>query len=146
MSGGVTIRAFEPDDLDAIALQPGQQGDDFGFGRAGHLAMAENGPAFTALRDGHVIAIGGLTRNRADYATAWALIGEDAGPALTALTRAVRRVIAASSFRRIDMLVRSGFQPATRWAWMLGFAREGAMRGLGSDGTDFDLFALLKES
>jgi hypothetical protein len=103
--------------------------------------MCQRGPAFAVLAaDGRMVAAGGLSENHPHYATAWAMLGDDAGEAMTAITRAVRRVLAAGAYARVDTTVRSDFVQGQRWARMLGFARVGTMHKWGADGSDHDLY------
>lgn len=57
-------------------------------------------------------------------AYAWALLAEDAGPHLLALTREIRSLISKTPFARIEMAVDADFPEARRWAVMLGFKLE----------------------
>lgn len=57
----------------------------------------------------------------ADWAYSWAVLGEDAGPHMRSLTRAIRFQLDASPFARIEMWVDKGFAPARRWAELLGY-------------------------
>jgi RimJ/RimL family protein N-acetyltransferase len=55
---------------------------------------------------------------------AWGLIGRDAGAFMVAITRAVRRYLDLSDFRRIEAHIEHGFAAAHRWARLLGFTDE----------------------
>jgi hypothetical protein len=121
------ILPYDPAHLAQLHLQAAQIGEAERFGkRVGDAA--EHGPAFTAaetdLEGGIVRVLGcaGLFLNAPDYATAWAVFAEGLRPSQwSALTAAIRRVLDASEFRRIDTLVRGDFPAAHRYARALGF-------------------------
>jgi hypothetical protein len=75
---------------------------------------------------------------------AWALLAPDSGPAMTGITRAVRRYLHATSFRRIEAVVAVNFSPGRRWAKMLGFRFEGLMAAYLDDGSDAERWARVK--
>lgn len=89
-----------------------------------HAQALEATEGYTAIEGGHVIACLGVLRMDASRAIAWGLIGRDAGAAMLAITRAVRRYLDLSDFRRIEAHVEHGFRAAHRWAQMLGFTDE----------------------
>ena len=49
-----------------------------------------------------------------------------------------------SAIKRVELTVRSGFEPGLRWARMLGFEHEGKMKSWAPDGHDYDLFARIR--
>lgn len=83
-----------------------------------------NGTGWTALVGEHPVCIGGLTLLWPNRAYAWAVLGEDAGPHMLSLTRAIRSRLDAAPFARIEMVVERGFHAAARWAEMLGYQLE----------------------
>lgn len=136
---------FEPAHLEGFALQPGQQGELGGpvaLSAAYGERLWRSGMAFTMLdRFGEPIASAGLSENHPGYATAWAFIAHGIGAGMVPLTRAVRRVLDAAAYPRVDTMVLSGFDRGHAWARRLGFARLCTMEKLGRDGADFDLYA-----
>jgi hypothetical protein len=82
------------------------------------------GQAWAALVGDHPICIGGLYEIWRGRAYAWALLGQDAGPHMLSLTRAIRSELARAPFARIEMVVEKDFRAARRWAEMLGYQLE----------------------
>ncbi len=124
----IAILPYDPLHATMLPLRPEQTGDSARF-RQAHGAAAEHGPAFTAAEMGpegritRVLGCAGLIENSSDYATAWAMFAEGLRPAEWAvLTAAIRGVLAASDYRRIDMIVRADFEAGHRFAAHLGFA------------------------
>lgn len=138
----ILIEQLQPKTLGAIAVQPGQAGELAAIGDLrlhGHH-LCQRGPAFQVLRDGVPVAAGGLVEIRPHHATAWAYVGADAGPAMVALTRAVRRVVGSRAYERVDTTVQGDFEAGHRWAEMLGFERVATLRRWGADRGDYTLF------
>ncbi|HEV2746412.1 MAG TPA: GNAT family protein [Allosphingosinicella sp.] len=139
----ISIEPFAPHHLAGLTLQTAQRPEL--AGRAAG-AGAELGPAFTALRDGVVLGCAGLAESHAGHATAWALFAEGHGVATwAALTAAIRRVLDAADYRRVDMLVRDRFERAHEFARRLGFEQEGVLRRYGADGSDYAVYARIRE-
>ena len=60
--------------------------------------------------------------------------------AVEGLVGAIRRVLDASGYRRIDTVVRDDFAAAHRFARRLGFVQCGLFRRYGADGSDFAFY------
>lgn len=137
----IHVEPFAPEHIAAIEAQPSQRD---------HLLpgerYAEAGPAWTARDDsGRIIFCGGFARLGVSYVHAWCVMSTDKGADLVAVTRAARRVIAGSNWRRIEMFSDERFAAATRWAEALGFALEGVRRAALDDGGDMLVWAIVKE-
>lgn len=145
MAGAVEIRPFAPGDLALVRLQPAQRREVAVPVEAAAQALWRAGPAFTAWTDGRPVACAGLQERQPHHAHGWAYVGADARPAMLAVTRAMRRALAAADYLRVDMLVFDGFCAGHRWAGLLGFAREGVMRRAGPGGADCHLYSRIKE-
>lgn len=128
-------------DLAELVAQPRQQAER-DHADAGALLVA--GPGFAVRAGGRVIAACGFYVNHPGHATAWALVADGKGMAMVALTRAVRRAIAAASWRRIDTVVRADWPAAAAWAGMAGFALEGRLSAYYPDGGDALLLAHIR--
>lgn len=104
------------------------------------------GQAWAALVGEHPIAIGGLYEIWRERAYAWALLGEDAGPHMVSLTRAIRSQLGEAPFARIEMVVEKDFRAASRWAVMLGFQLETpvALRRFLPSGRDAWIYSRIK--
>lgn len=135
----VAVVPYEHAHYAMLPVRSEQRGELQRMGAAAGAA-AELGPAFSAVEldaDGHVFAVlacAGLAETRppdhplGGYATAWAAFAEGLRPAQwAAITAAIRAVIEGCDYRRIDMLVRSDWPVAQRYAEALGFRREAMM-------------------
>lgn len=100
------------------------------------------GRGWAALVGEHPVCIGGWTQMGPDWAYSWAVLGEDVGPHMRSLTRAIRFQLDASPFARIEMRVDKGFAPARRWAVLLGYKLEAD--GLLPDGRDAWIYSRIK--
>lgn len=155
----IAIVPFEPWHASAIAVQAAQAPELIGP----KGAAAALGPAFSALEvpspshplrgrvppspqmgEGQVrvLCCAGLIVNNPAYATAWALFACDKGGGMVAVTRAIRRVLGEADFRRVDMMVRSGFDRARDFAALLGFRHEATLAESGPDGSDYEVWRL----
>ncbi|MGF7151324.1 hypothetical protein FHS96_004987 [Sphingomonas zeicaulis] len=142
----IGITPFVAADLDALVLQDAQRREIVALGAVGAGPRLEAaGPAFTA-RDagGRVIACAGLIEVHAGHATAWARLAADKGHDFVAFTRATRRVLDASSYRRIDTPVMADFLAGCRWAQLLGMGLEARLRAYGAGGEDVLVYARVK--
>lgn len=88
------------------------------------MDYAAAGPAFAALSPAGVICVGGTAQVWPGRGIAWSLVSASAGPYMVALTRAVRRVLDAPGYRRLEMCVDAEHPAAARWAVLLGFELE----------------------
>lgn len=138
----IAISQLQPAHLLEIRMQDAQAGElRPGTDLLAHgVKLCQRGMAFTVMLNGRPVAAGGLAEIHGHYATAWALVGQDAGPAMTAMTRAVRRVLASRAYERVDVTVRRDFEAGHRWAWLLGFEKFGTLRKWGPDRADYTLY------
>ena len=137
---------FKPctgDDLRAIVPQDSQVYDQT-FHRDGFDEISKNSFALSCWIDGACVGAGGLRPIWEGRANAWALIGRDASPALVAITKKLRFVLATWPGRRIEMTVRSNFLPGCRLATLLEFKREARLLGFFPDGSAAELFARIR--
>lgn len=141
----IEIRDFDPADIHLLAVRSEQSGDPgLHDGGGPLLAMAAGGPSFTMWRDGRVIACFGLYENHGGWATAWAALSEMSRYEAGVLTYRCRAGLAASGYRRIDCMIRRGFNAARDWAWKLGFVQETTLFEVWPDGSDALLFVRFK--
>lgn len=136
------IVAFQPAHLERLLLQPSQALmqptlADPSYGPS----LAAAGPAYSAVEGDAVFACAGIIPQWEGRAVAWALIADEAGRHMVGIHKAVRRALEVHAYRRIETAVASNFEQGHRWAQMLGFEREGRMRGYAPDGRDCDLYA-----
>jgi hypothetical protein len=140
----ISIVRFEREHAKRMCVQRQQLLDEFGEADA---MSASFGDAWTALLDGRPIACAGVVEVWSGRAYAWALLAEDAGPHMLAITRAIRCFLQRAPYRRIEMAVTVGFDAGRRWAEMLGFQLETptAMRNYLPNGKDAWLYARVND-
>lgn len=107
--------------------------------------VSENSLALSCWMDGVCVGAAGLRPIWEGRAIAWALIGRDAGPALIAITKKLRFMLATWPGNRVEMTVRSNFLPGCRLALALGFRREARLLSFFPDGSNAELFARIRE-
>lgn len=79
-------------------------------------------------------------------AVAWALLSEDAGKHMLAITRKVRRTMDMLEYQRIEIAVHSTFEAGNRFARMIGMKLETPepLRQHGAFGEDEYMYAKVK--
>lgn len=135
---------FIPSHLALLEIQPAQVYMAPALTRRYGEALAESGPAFSAACGGSLVGAAGIANQHPGTGRAWALLSPAAGPWLPTITKACLRFFLDARYRRIEATVLTGWAAGARWAAMLGFEREGTMRGYGPDGQDFDLYARVR--
>lgn len=141
----MNIVPFVPQHLDDISLQPGQSEMAQFIGSPGYGEMLADLPgSYSLFKNGTFLGCGGLAPQAQGKALAWCLIGTKLeGVDMIPATKIVRRQIAASGFRRIEAIVKEGFDQGFRWIKLLGFKCEtpDGMLNWFEDGTRGYLFA-----
>jgi len=92
--------------------------------------------SWTLLVDDLPVACGGTLEQWAGRHVGWAILRQDAGPHMKAITRITRRVLAMAK-GRIEVTVRADFANGHRWAKLLGFTVEnppGILKHYGPEG------------
>ncbi|MBX3480002.1 MAG: hypothetical protein KF842_06355 [Caulobacter sp.] len=145
MRARLEVAAFRAAHLDALTLQPAQAAWRGRVGPEATSALEAGGSAWTLIRGGQVVGCGGVIDRGSGRGEAWALIARDAGPAMLAATRIVRRYFQTAPFRRIEAVTANAFAPAQRWAEMLGFQSEGVMQAYCDDGSDAERWAIINQ-
>lgn len=116
------------------------------------LRAWESSPfTWTAIVDGMAIGCGGIhsfyPATPLARGEAWALLDRSrCREHFIALHCAVRKVIRASPFARLEATVDAGFRQGHRWVTHLGFQMEGLMRRYRPDGRDAYLYSIVRES
>lgn len=128
--------------LATLSLQPAQQLFSEIVRQPAYVqSLIDGGPAYALVDGDEVFATAGLLPQWEGRAVAWALVSEAAGRRMVELHRAVLRCFEMHPFRRVETTVATHFEEGHRWARLLGFEREGTMRGYAPNGTDCDLYA-----
>ncbi len=133
----VNVVKFNKQHLKEIKLQQAQKDALSSMSATEKEYMEVSDFAFSAIdENGDVIACAGIVKLWEGRGHAWALLGENLGPKFVAITRAVKRAIDLSGFKRLEMDVESSQKAALRWAEMLGFYNEtpGGMVNYTNDG------------
>lgn len=110
------------------ALRPQRDQSDQALDTEERLSVARTlmaqGPAYAAVDEDGVFALGGIQDVWDGRGMCWALLAEDSGSRLVVLTRAIRRYLDGLHYRRLEMYVDAQFAAGRRWAEMLGFDNE----------------------
>jgi len=140
----MTVVPFDRKHLINMVIQQRQKGlvhlltDDV-------CAALEGMHSYTAMDGDEVLACAGAIEMAPGRAVAWAYLSEDVGSRLTTVTKAVRRFLKMTTYRRIEMDVDCEFKQAHRWAMMLGFEMEcDRRRSFTPDGRDCALYAMVR--
>jgi RimJ/RimL family protein N-acetyltransferase len=143
----IDLRAFEPNDLAALKLQPQQEmemGALPGWRELGEMCHGA-GPAWTGLIDGRPVGCAGFAVHFGGRAECWCFLSDDIPRrAWVSLHRAVAsrvRQLQVLGVHRVEASTAVGWLPGRRWLEMLGFECEGVMRAYGPDRRDFFRFA-----
>jgi hypothetical protein len=138
---GFEVVPFTPDHIEAMRVQDAQKLPS----REQREAMAAPfGRAWTALVDGHPVACAGMVELWEGRAYAWGLIGEDAGPWMRRITRAIRSALGSAGYRRVEIAVDAQFGAGCRWAHLLGFELEALAKAYMPNGRDAFIYSRVK--
>lgn len=141
------IVAFKPEHLADLRLQDAQREFQSRLGDADYgAALAQVGNAFTGMVDGRVVGCAGAYEIWPGRAVVWALLSDECGPHFKAIHRAVQGFFLATSWRRVEAVVRAGFPAGHRWIRLLGFRCEtpDGMPGYSPDGETYYLYSRLQ--
>jgi hypothetical protein len=138
----MNVRDFEPEHIKLLDAAGGREI----FGptpfAAGYEQLLMGG--WSAFDGDQIIAIGGLSADHDQCATAWAFLLPSTARYMIALTRFAAGVFDRSPFRRIQAHALPTFPPAIRWLEMLGFSREGLLRKFSPSGHDMLLYSRVR--
>lgn len=95
--------------------------------------------------DGRVLLCGGVTEYWPGRGEAWAILNKDCKREFIALHNATKRLFDICPVRRIELAADIGFEPAHRWARLLGFELEAPLlKAYTIEGRDVSLYARIK--
>lgn len=106
--------------------------------------LVKNSFSLSCWVDGQIVGAAGVKPIWQGRAAAWALLGRNSRPAMVAIVKKLRFVLATMPLNRIEMTVQSEFGPGCRLAALLGFEREARLPGFFPDGSTAYLFTRLK--
>lgn len=139
------VRPFQPDDVEKLVLQPAQAYLRPVVQCAAYGEALARGEAWTAERDGVVVACGGVAPLFGDTGNAWAMLARDLGHSLSRIHRVASRLLDAYPAQRIEAHVDCDFEEGHRWVRLLGFDLEAPrMRKFTPHGRDAALYARIR--
>lgn len=138
------IRPFELEHFHDLAarghMRPWQSmlsGDDWRL-------LAARGEAWSGFVGDVCVGCAGIVDHGEGRGEAWAMLPDDAGPHMAAITRAVMRGLRTTPLRRVQAITACTFAPGRKWAKMLGFRFEGTLRAYCADGSDAEIWARVR--
>lgn len=133
------VRAFQPQDLASVDLQPVQEWIRPHLTLAYGIRLARD-PAFTLLDADQIIACGGIARFTDARPLLWSLVSRHARPHFLALHRVAQRLIACYDEPGLCATCEPGHEQGRRWLELLGFRPEGSLPNFGPDSSTHDLY------
>lgn len=131
--------------IEDISLQEGQQEMAEFLDTDGYAEMLEAlDGSYSVFKDGVLMGCGGLANQGNGRALAWTLITSNCERHdMIEVTRIVKNGIVNSDYRRIEAIVKDGFDAGHKWMKILGFECETdrGMLGWFKDGTNGYLYA-----
>ena len=104
-------------------------------------SVEDSGTAFTAMEDGEVFGIAGITEQWGGTGVAWAWLPKKWKRHARKITEEIIRNLDASKWPRIELAVRVDFPAGHSWAKMLGFTMETPFaQKYGPDGKDYSIY------
>lgn len=108
-----------------------------------------SGPAYTSFDDGKPVFSAGVAIPWKGFGEAWMLMSKDAHKYPLSVYRHVRNMLNAiiedNNLHRVQATIADGQPYLVKWIERLGFKREGLLRKFGPDGSDFILYARVRE-
>ena len=137
-----------PVHLDGFELQDGQSEMKDWIKMDGYADMViAAGAAYTCISNDQVKAMGGLAEQGDGRALVWALIGKNlTGFEFVRFTKKCKQIVDEATHRRLEIIVKDGFEQGHRWAKALGFMCEtpNGMLNWFEDNTKAYLYAKVK--
>lgn len=142
----VTYRPCKQGHLGLILPQPHDKALLPAYLSPAFKTVLENSFSMSAWAGLKPIGAAGVIPMHGECALAWAMLGAEAGPYLTQITRKVREVLDNMPYKRVEMRVIYDFEEGHRWARLLGFGEPEAprMRKSGARGEDETLYARVR--
>ena len=133
----------QPEHIQLIDVQDGQK-SEWTFNYAQASDMVRNSICLSAWNNEFCVGAGGLRMIWPGRAAAWLLLGKNVKPALPAIVRRLRGVLAGYPANRVEMTAREDFGPGCHLAALLGFEREARLLRFFPDGSTAQLFARIR--
>lgn len=140
------FRPFKAGHLAYFKPQPHQAQSHAYVVSTGISTVYETGIALSAWDGVKCVGAGGLMPIWPHKAVAWAFLSEGIGSDMLTIVRKVRRTIAMSPYKRVELTVAAGFEEGHRFAKALGAVQETPepLRCYGAAGEDEVMYAVLK--
>lgn len=103
--------------------------------------VEEAGGAFTAIDDGEILGIAGISEKWENTGVAWAWLSRKWKRHARRITAEIIYNLSLSKYPRIEMAVRTDYVNGHRWAERLGFELETPVaKKYGPDGRDYSIW------
>lgn len=142
----IEFRPFKAGHLLYLTPQEEQRASHAHVVHSGLGHVYETGVALSAWKRNKCIGAAGMIPIWHHKAMAWAFLSDAAGSDMLAIVRKVRRTIALSHYKRVELTVAEGFEEGHRLAKLLGAVCETPepMKFFGAEGGGEYMYAVLK--
>jgi hypothetical protein len=141
----LSYHTCKPAHIKAVVAQEHDAYNKVLYASADFAEILSCGFAVSAWAGVRCVGVAGILPVNKFRAIAWSLLGSNAGPYLTHITKRVRLAIDSHPCRRIEMTVKCDFEQGHRWARLLGMTCEAErMVSHGVFGEDEALYAKVK--
>lgn len=124
----IVLRDFAPADLIDFPVQPGQRAECGDLDALAVDLVRRGGEAITVTcADGHPVMICGVVAH-GGVGSAWAVLSDDAGPLMLAITRGTRHFFDSHDCATIVTTIDMRCAAFVRWARLLGFEDRGMVQ------------------
>lgn len=143
----VEYTPFHAAHLEYLVVQPAQRADHAALVGSGAAHLLEGPHALTAWHRSRCLGMAGLIPVHPHRALAWMLLSEAAAPHMLTIGRKVKRMLALSPYRRVEITVAADFIDGQRFALLVGAQLETPrpMRAYGTDGGDEYMYAVVRD-
>jgi hypothetical protein len=137
---------FRAAHLTYLVPQEAQRRDHAALLGSGAAELMESPMALTAWHKSRCLGMAGLLQVHPHRALAWALLSDAAAPHMLAITRKVKRVVALSPWRRVEITVAADFIDGQRFARALGATLETPepLKAYGVYGNDEYMYSIVR--
>ena len=142
----ITYTPFRAAHLESLVPQAAQKAEYDAAMIAQDAYLLEGPMSLTAWQGVRCLGVAGLLPATRYRATAWLLLSDKAGASMLPITRKVRRVMALSPYKRIDLTVKEGFAAGHQFARLIGAKIETPepMKWFGPNGESEIMYAWIR--
>lgn len=122
----ITFVPYIPVHLDGFEVQDGQKEMEKYLALENYANdLVYSGDVYSCIKDGKVLAIGGIAEQVENRALVWSIISKHLhGFDFVSFTRKCKNICDNAKYKRLEIIVKESFVPGHRWAEMLGFKCE----------------------